>query len=235
MSRIGKIARLPAPVREALNKRLHNGEQGPQILPWLNALPETQELLNGFYQGKEINPQNLSDWRTGGYLEWEEKNDRNFQRIEHTRELAQMSMKLAEAGGGSLADGASAIIAGEILGVLEEIEHLKEIVSTDADTPDKVKAKLELTTEALDTLAAATARLRSGDQGKEIIRQNDVRLKQKDEDLRIARAQFEQKLREYEARVAEQRREIEGAVSQARSGGLTPETLERIESAARLL
>jgi hypothetical protein len=43
MSRNGKIAHLPGNVRDELNQRLENGEEGATLLPWLNALPEVQE------------------------------------------------------------------------------------------------------------------------------------------------------------------------------------------------
>src|SRR5262249_29823918 len=35
MARIGKIARMPAAIRNELNRRLENGATGPQVLPWL--------------------------------------------------------------------------------------------------------------------------------------------------------------------------------------------------------
>jgi hypothetical protein len=40
MSRNGKIARLPQQIREQINRRLENGEEGKQIAEWLNTLPE---------------------------------------------------------------------------------------------------------------------------------------------------------------------------------------------------
>ena len=39
-TRNGKIARLPLEIREQLNRRLDDGEQGQPDLDWLNALPE---------------------------------------------------------------------------------------------------------------------------------------------------------------------------------------------------
>lgn len=69
-TRTGKIARLAAPIREQLNTRLNNGESGPKLVAWLNALPETRELLQAEYEGRPISEQNLSEWRNGGYAEW---------------------------------------------------------------------------------------------------------------------------------------------------------------------
>ncbi|HWD90966.1 MAG TPA: hypothetical protein VG938_01325 [Verrucomicrobiae bacterium] len=69
-TRLSKIARLPAAIREQLNRRLHNGELGKTILPWLNELPETKCVLAELFQGKPINHQNLSEWRYAGYQDW---------------------------------------------------------------------------------------------------------------------------------------------------------------------
>jgi hypothetical protein len=51
-----------------------------------------------------------------------------------------------------------------------------------------------------------------------------------------SRQELELKLKQYEDRVAEQKRKIETAVASSKSkGGLTPETLAQIEEAAKLL
>src|SRR3954463_4082333 len=69
-TRISKIAQLPKTIREELNRRLEDGQQGPEILPWLNQLPATKNLLNKQFDGKPISKCNLSDWRQGGYQDW---------------------------------------------------------------------------------------------------------------------------------------------------------------------
>src|SRR5713101_951139 len=43
LSRNGKIARLPLAIRQELNRRLQNGEQGKKLVAWLNALPEVRQ------------------------------------------------------------------------------------------------------------------------------------------------------------------------------------------------
>jgi hypothetical protein len=40
MTRNGKIARLPAAIREELSQRLLNGEQSQHLVLWLNDLPQ---------------------------------------------------------------------------------------------------------------------------------------------------------------------------------------------------
>jgi hypothetical protein len=70
MTRNGKIARLPRYIRDQLNQRLQDGEEGPALLEWLNALPAVQEELKSF-SFQPVNKQNLSEWRQGGYRDWE--------------------------------------------------------------------------------------------------------------------------------------------------------------------
>jgi hypothetical protein len=75
MSRTGKIARLPRPIREELNVLLERSTPGRLLVAWLNSLPEVQELLRDFFEGKPVNEQNLSEWRRGGFSEWQTRND----------------------------------------------------------------------------------------------------------------------------------------------------------------
>jgi hypothetical protein len=69
-TRNGKIARLPREVRQELNQRLEQSEPSPQLLEWLNALPEVKKVLRDDFDGVPISKQNLSQWRQGGFEEW---------------------------------------------------------------------------------------------------------------------------------------------------------------------
>ena len=69
-TRKGKIARLPDLVREELNRRLLNGERGNKLVLWLNSLPQVQAVLAEEFEGSAIRPQNLSEWKQGGYGDW---------------------------------------------------------------------------------------------------------------------------------------------------------------------
>jgi hypothetical protein len=71
MNRNGEIARLPRPIREQINCRLQAGEQGRQILQWLNALPEVAAVVSSEFQGQPISDANLTAWKKGGYRDWE--------------------------------------------------------------------------------------------------------------------------------------------------------------------
>jgi len=70
ITRRSKIARLPRGIREQLNSRLDQGEEGTSLVAWLNSLPEVQSTLASHFDGKTITEQNLSDWRNGPYREW---------------------------------------------------------------------------------------------------------------------------------------------------------------------
>jgi hypothetical protein len=69
-ARNGKIARLPKPIRDDLGPRIENGEQGKELVEWLNGLPAVQDVLKEQFGGHPVNEQNLSEWMQGGYPEW---------------------------------------------------------------------------------------------------------------------------------------------------------------------
>jgi len=98
--RVGKIARLPEPIREQLNLRLEEGEGGEPLLAWLNGLPETRQLLEQDFGGRPINKQNLSDWRQGGLAEWQLRR----QLAEQARSTRSQAQEMRQDGAGFLID-----------------------------------------------------------------------------------------------------------------------------------
>src|SRR5467141_1986830 len=70
LTRNGKIARLPLAVRQELNRRLDEAEQGKKLIAWLNGLPEVQAIVAAEFGGKAIREQNLSEWKQRGYRDW---------------------------------------------------------------------------------------------------------------------------------------------------------------------
>jgi hypothetical protein len=64
------IANLPAEIRDELNWRINDGEQGSELVEWLNAKPEVMKVINDLFDGCPISEQNLSQWRTHGYRVW---------------------------------------------------------------------------------------------------------------------------------------------------------------------
>lgn len=120
-TRKGKIARLPASIREELNCRIHDGETAHRIIAWLHSLPEVLAVLD--QEGEEpITNQNLSVWRSGGYADWLRRRDR----VEQTKVLSQYAFELAKAAGASVSDGAAAILGGRILEAVESLSESEE-------------------------------------------------------------------------------------------------------------
>ena len=108
MARNGKIARLPRAVRSQLNSRLQEGEQGKQIVQWLNSLPEVQAVLSESFSGHPVTEQNLSDWRLGRYQEWLARQDI----LAQAEEVAATQKELeAVSPAGSLADHLALVVA----------------------------------------------------------------------------------------------------------------------------
>ncbi len=67
----GKITRLPSDLREQVNRRLADGQPASLILPWLNGLPEVQQLLKEQFDSEPISQQNLSAYRQYGFRRWQ--------------------------------------------------------------------------------------------------------------------------------------------------------------------
>ncbi len=111
MTHNGKIARLPWNIRDKLNHRLENGEQGGRILAWLNTLPEVQTMLNEEFGGDPVNAQNLSNWRKGGYQDWLKQQERRAVVRELTENAGQLA---ADAGGVEVSHHLSAVLVAEL-------------------------------------------------------------------------------------------------------------------------
>jgi hypothetical protein len=91
-ARNGKIARLPRPVREELNRRLEQCDESPELLEWLNGLPEVKAVMEAHFAGVPISKMNLSRWRQGGHQEWLAREDlcgKASRAAELSRELDQ--------------------------------------------------------------------------------------------------------------------------------------------------
>lgn len=187
MARNGKIAKLPLAVREELNRRLLDGQTASKILPWLNGLAEVKACCEEDFEGILINDGNLSEWRKGGYAEWLRKRDK----VERTRELAKYSVELAKASGGNLAEGAAAVLSGQILDLLEGVDDLGAgLPAQGGESNGEGPSPLQAAAESLNALTLSVARLRKGDHNAQAIRQNDERLEQSKEALELEKQKF---------------------------------------------
>jgi len=106
MTRNGKIARLPRDLRDELNRRMVDGEDGGSLLRWLNGLPAVQTVLSRD-GSKPVNKQNLSEWRAGGFVEWQSRQEM----LAQTRELAADASELTAAANGKLTDYLATVLA----------------------------------------------------------------------------------------------------------------------------
>jgi hypothetical protein len=106
MMRNGKIARLPRAIRDELNRRLQDAEPGDTLLPWVNGLPEVQAVLTRQFGGAEISKQNLHEWRSGGFAEWQTRQET----LADARELAADAAELETATEGRLTDHLATVL-----------------------------------------------------------------------------------------------------------------------------
>jgi len=90
----GKIANLPAELRDELNYRISDGDPGNELVEWLNAKPEVAEVVNELFDGIPISDQNLSEWRKRGYQKWLAY--RNF--VDESNALSDNTEGIAETG-----------------------------------------------------------------------------------------------------------------------------------------
>jgi hypothetical protein len=108
MTRNGKIARLPQPIREQINRRLQDGENGRDILAWLNSSDEVKAVLAQGFDGQEINDVNLSHWKLGGFRDWEAQQAA----LAETQRIVSEGMALDKVGDKALADKLAAWLLG---------------------------------------------------------------------------------------------------------------------------
>ena len=117
MTRIGKIARLPRALREQINHRLEEGEPGVDIVAWLNALPEVQAVLQAEFAGRPIKEQNLSEWKQGGYRDWQ----KHQEALALACEFSAHAAELAKVGGEPLSDVVSPLLLTKYMAILQSM------------------------------------------------------------------------------------------------------------------
>jgi len=124
MSRIGKIARLPRDIREQLNRRLLDGQSGPDILQWVNDLPQCRQMLTQKFGGRPIDEGNLNEWRHGGYEEWLWHEDRRDSLGSVFENVAKLD---AVGDGAKVAEQLGAIVAAELARHLDFLEGINDM------------------------------------------------------------------------------------------------------------
>lgn len=174
MARQGKIARLPHVLREEVNRRLLDGQTSGKILGWLNDQADAREIWEDQFEGMAASSQNLSEWRAGGYREWRARKEKT----ENLKTLSCFAKDLAKSGG-SIADGAAAILGGQILEVLESAANLGG-----GDDEGTVEQKLA-------TMAGAVASMQRAATARGKLELDRKKVRQKDKSLALDQAKFE--------------------------------------------
>src|SRR6185295_7772399 len=116
MTRNGKIARLPKAVRDQLNKDLENGVPGVRLVDWLNSLPEVRQVLEEQFDGRAIIEPNLSEWKAGGFLDWQMRQDM----LMHAEELAEEAQDLKATSPRALTEHVHVVVAGRYAELLNK-------------------------------------------------------------------------------------------------------------------
>jgi hypothetical protein len=167
MTRKGKIARLPQAIREQINRRLQNGGEGKQIAAWLNALPDVIAVLSAEFDGQPISEVNLSNWKLGGYRDWEAQQEA----LEAVRRFGGDAAELSQAAGGQLANQMAVCLTARIAMALQR-------PPADGDDPAEQLRRLR-------QLCADLVALRKGDHNAQWLRikreKLDLELKKHDE------------------------------------------------------
>jgi hypothetical protein len=129
----GKIARLPAAIRQELNWRLLNGEEGRLLVAWLNGLPEAQAMLAAHFQGQPIIEMNLSRWKHGGFMVWCEQQ----MALASVAAVFEHSNDLQQAAKIGLTDRIKQVLTARLARDLQRLDSMSE-------DDDKTKACREL-------------------------------------------------------------------------------------------
>ena len=167
----GKINRLAAQIRDEVCERLYNGQTADTVLAWLNALPETTRMLTALFDGQPITAQNLSNFKSSKYFTaWVD----DQRKTESLKDLANFSMRAAQAAGGDMGEGAVSILAGKILAAAE---------TADPDTFEKYAKSLHHIRNAELQTRASRQRDRALDQ-----RQREIELREETFRLKSAEA-----------------------------------------------
>jgi hypothetical protein len=132
-------------MRAELNRRLADGEPGKRLVAWLNSLPEARAVLAAEFAGRPITENNLSEWKTGGFRDWERQQDL----LATARNLAEQADELRAVAGG-LTDHLALVVTARYAAAL-----------TDGDGPVEGGMAKEL--RWLQVLCADLVELRRGD------------------------------------------------------------------------
>lgn len=140
MPRTGKIAKLPRPVRDELNRRLEQSVPGRALADWLNSLPEVQEILLASYNGEPVSEQNLCNWRRTGFAAWQTRQE-FYDRVQDlstgAAELEPLTARMADHAAQLLATHFALVLSANLYAAPSAAAgENPPLALTETDTPD---------------------------------------------------------------------------------------------------
>lgn len=169
-----------------INHRLADGQSAAEILAWVNVQPKVRDVLDRHFDGVEISPQNLSEWRGGGYLDWCE----TVEQEENIKRLSEMSFQLAKAGGTDLSAGAVAIVAGKIYDGLKLVTGVDLDPDEDAEA-DGPKIDLSALADAVAKIRDIELKTRMVDQKDKLVGIAERKMSAKEREVALAERRFQ--------------------------------------------
>ena len=118
----GKIARLPVAIRQQLNCRLLNGEEGRQLAAWLNGLPEVQAMLAAHFDGQPIGEMSVSRWKHGGFQAWCEQQ----MALASVATVFEHSNDLQQAARNGLTDRMNMVLTARLARELQKLDSISD-------------------------------------------------------------------------------------------------------------
>ncbi|HEV2695542.1 MAG TPA: hypothetical protein VG347_21795 [Verrucomicrobiae bacterium] len=137
---------MPLGIREQLNQRLADGVPGVELVRWLNGLPKVRRILAREFARREITDGNLSDWKLGGFADWQVQREA----LANARELAGRSRALNGVVKGHLADHLALVL---------EAQYAQLLNGWNGDVDETFRQKLK----GLQLVGQNLAELRRGD------------------------------------------------------------------------
>ncbi len=125
--RNGKIAKLPRSLRDQINRALDAGQSAVSIARGLNEIPQVKAMLEAHFGGKPISQQNLSEWKAGGYRDWQLRQELILQHQEFAANIHELSQT---------AEGMANALFGMLL-----LDYARLLKNKDQETPEDFEKK----------------------------------------------------------------------------------------------
>jgi len=134
-ARNGKIAKLPRPIRDKINRAFDAGQSAVYITEQLNKLPEVKAAMDAHFGGRPITPQNLGEWKAGGYRDWLARQELLRQKSELSADANDMA---------ETAKGLPDSLFGMVM-----LDYARLLKNADKDSPEEFEKKRKVLSNML--------------------------------------------------------------------------------------